>query len=59
MTNPASLTPEELAKRKLALNLECPGTFLARLIAALEAAWAENERLRDEVNYWMQRARNV
>jgi len=52
MTNPAPLTPQELADLKgeiTAPGYKPRGFFyesdVARLIAALEAAWAENERL--------------
>lgn len=57
MTNPAPLTPQELADLKgeiTAPGYKPRGFFyesdVARLIAALEAAWAENERLRTRVS---------
>jgi hypothetical protein len=44
MTNPAPLTPEELAEIKAMATTFGDQTTL-RLTATIEAAWAENERL--------------
>ena len=53
VTNPAplTLTPEELEgiKRFLALNMKIAGHNAGRLITTLEAAWAENEKLKNEI----------
>jgi hypothetical protein len=58
MTNPAPLSREELADMKRFVvkasadepAFYMPMTYVDRLIAAIESAWAENERLRELVD---------